>query len=370
MIRHLGPVLCVCFVAFALPGCGETTTEPVPVASEDLFILNSTGQTLQGFSVTEVLSAGSPGVDLGAGFDGDAFDLNSRHAVTTVSSFGGSRVLFVELSSGEVTASIFPEPEGSLANPSAPYLEADGTAWTGGRGSDAVYRVRPGEAEAVRIAGDVGSFIERVVPVGSRLYVVDANLDDDGGTYLPRGPGRIVVLSRSGELEQEVDLPASVLNPADAVEVEGKLVILGGGTFEPSTFLPALDGTLISLDLATGSLSAPLPLSANGVSLEKGADGHVYVTTTSDYETLSVLRYDATTGLFVEGPENPIAVRDAAGAPVDCWTVTALADGRLVCATFSFEQAGRLLLLEGTGAYLDESTGGFGTTDIALAEAQ
>jgi outer membrane protein assembly factor BamB len=351
-------------------GCRETTTEPVPIASENLFILNSTGQTLQGFSVTEVLSSGNPGVDLGAGFDGDAFDLNSRHAVTTVSSFGGSRVLFVELSTGEVTASTFPEPEGDLANPSAPYLESDGTAWTGGRGSDAVYRVRPGEAEAVRLAEDVGSFIERVVPVGARLYVVDANLDDDGGTYLARGPGRIVVLSRSGEREQELDLPASVLNPADAVEVEGKLIVLGGGTFDPTTFLPALDGALISLDIATGGLSAPLPLSANGVSLELGGDGYVYVTTTTDYETWSVLRYDAATGAFVHGPESPIPVRDAAGEPVDCWTATGLADGRLLCATFSFEQAGRLLLLDGSGAFLDESVGGFGTTDIALAEGQ
>jgi hypothetical protein len=93
----------------------------------------------------------------------------------------------------------------------------------------------------------------------------------------------------------------------------------------------------------------------------------VYVTTTEDYESLRVLRFDAATGVFLQGPDEPILTRDSGGELVDCWTATALADGRLLCATFSFEQAGRLLLLDGAGSFLDERAGGFGTTDLELA---
>jgi len=59
---------------------------------ENLFVLNSTGQTLGSFSIGETVEVSGPPVDFGAGFDGDRLDLTSGFAVTTVSSFGGSRV--------------------------------------------------------------------------------------------------------------------------------------------------------------------------------------------------------------------------------------------------------------------------------------
>lgn len=357
----------LCLAAAFLASCGETATEPQPMETEDLYILNSTGQTFAGYSVREGISASGQPVDLGAGFDGDAFDVGRDYAVTSVSSFGGSRVLFVDLNSGVLTSTGFPEPEADLANPSAPFMEEDGTTWIGGRGSDAVYRVRPGDAEAERIAEEVGTFVERVVPVGDRLYVVDANIDDDGGTYRPNGPGRIIVLSRSGQREGEIELPASAMNPTDAIEAGGRLLVMAAGTFDPVSFLPLNDGVLVILDPATGVVGQPLPLVANGVSLELGADGYVYLTTTTDYQTLQLLRFDAITGVFLRGPADPILVRDAAGEAVNCWSATALAEGQIVCATFRFEQAGRVLLAQPDGTYLDEAVGGFGTTDIALA---
>jgi hypothetical protein len=79
-----------------------------------------------------------------------------------------------------------------------------------------------------------------------------------------------------------------------------------------------------------------------------------------------VLVLDPSTGHFLRGPDDPLVPRDAAGERVDCWTVTALADGRLLCATFRYDRAGRLLLLDREGSALDELPSGFGTTDLAV----
>lgn len=350
----------------ALLACGESATEPLEPVSEDVFVLNSTGQTLAAFSVLASAElAGSP-IDLGAGFDGDALDLTDGIAVTTISSFGGSRILFVDLAAGTVATTVFPEPESDLANPSAPSFDAEGTAWVGGRGSDAVYRARAGDPAAERIASGVGTFVERVVPVGERVYVVDANIDDDGGSYRPLGPGRIVVLSRTGAEEAVIELPPSALNPTDAVATAGKLVVLAGGTFDPTTFAPANDGSLVTIDLDAGNVSSVDALGANGVALELGRDGLIYVTTTSDFQSLDLLRYDPGSQVFARGPENPIVVTDEGGRRVDCWAATGLTDGRIVCVTFSFAEAGRLVLTDREGGFLDDVDSGFGSTDLAL----
>ena len=108
-----------------------------------------------------------------------------------------------------------------------------------------------------------------------------------------------------------------------------------------------------------------MALGANGVSLELGADGLVYVTTTSDYQTLNLLRFDPVGGSFRRGPDDPIAVRGEDGRRVDCWSATSLADGRIVCSTFSFVEAGRLVLGDESGAFIAEVASGFGTTDLA-----
>lgn len=358
-IRFLLPLL------MALGACSDSATEPAATFSDDVFVLNSTGQTLSSFSVLGGLEGVAAPLDLGAGFDGDAFDLTTSFAVTTVSAFGGSRLLFVDLASGDVLTTAFPGPESDLTNPSAASFDAQGTAWVGGRGSDAIYRARPGDPVAERVASALGTFIERVVPHGDRLYVVDANIDDDGGSYGPLGPGRIIVLSRAGEQEQVIDLPPAATNPTEAVVTAGSLLVLASGTFDPTTFLPSNDGSLVAIDVATGSAESPLPLSANGVSMELGSDGFVYVTTTSDYQSLSLLRFDPVGGAFVRGPADPITVTGEDGVRVDCWSATGLIDGRIVCVTFSFAEAGRLVLADRAGGFIDEIPSGFGSTDVA-----
>jgi hypothetical protein len=142
-------------------------------------------------------------------------------------------------------------------------------------------------------------------------------------------------------------------------------VVLAAGTFDPATFLPRNDGSLVSIDLRRGVAGLPVALEGNGVSLELGGDGFVYVTTTSDYQTLNLLRFDPMGGSFTRGPADPISVRGPDGRRVDCWSATALADARIVCATFSFVEAGRLVLADESGTFIDENASGFGTTDLA-----
>jgi hypothetical protein len=80
----------------------------------------------------------------------------------------------------------------------------------------------------------------------------------------------------------------------------------------------------------------------------------------------SLVSFDPAAGSFVASPSAPIDVRGAAGDDVSCWTATALADGRLLCVTFSVVEAGRLLLLDDDGSAIDEIPSGFGSTDLLL----
>ena len=371
MSRIMGrnPLGALMFVALiVLAACGDDgPTEPPGSTLYDILVLNSTGQTLAPFLVDgeTVRPAGSP-TDMGAGFDGDAVAVSTRYAVSSISSFGGSRLSIVDLVSGGVSQATFPGPGGALVNPSRATLDAGDTVWVGGRGSDAVYRLSPGASEATLVASGVGTFVERVVPGDGELYAVDANLDDDGLTWAPLGPGRVVVLDRSGGTLDTIELPADALNPSDAVLASGRLVVLAGGTFDPVTFAPNGDGAIVTIDPAGRSVTSTRPLQANGTGIALGADGFVYVSTTRDFVSLDVLRFDPRTGNFDRGPADPIETTDAAGDGVDCWTSTALADGRLLCATFRSDAPGRLLLLTSTGQALSETSSGFGTTDIQV----
>ncbi len=351
-------------VAALTMGCGDDPTGPAPAAQSDLLVLNSTGQSLAAFTVAESLSVAFAPVDLGASFDGDALDVWAGTAVSTVSSFGGSRVVFVDLGERSTQTAGFPVPEGDLANPSRPTFDETGTVWVAGRGSDAVYRVVPGESSATRLAERVGTFIERVLPVGEELWAIDANLDDDGLTFQPRGASRIVVLSRTGQTLRTITLPEDAPNARDAVLVGTQVIVLAGGTLDPETFAPRGDGALVLADVGSATVVEAFPLQGNGIGLELGLDGMVYVTSTADFVAIDVLRFDPAVRRFDRGPDDPLSIRAPGGGPLDCWTASALADGRLLCATFSFAESGRLLLADATGDGISETSSGFGTTDL------
>jgi hypothetical protein len=348
--------------------CSEDIpTGPPASTGVEVLVLNSTGQTLARYEVRgNAIGPAGQSLDLGAGFDGDGLAVSGDLAASAVSSFGGSSLVLVDLVSGSVKRALFPGPDAALVNPSRPGFDAGDSIWVGGRGSDAVYRLNPGATEAVLVARDVGTFVERVIPDGARLYAIDANLDDDGLTYAPRGPGRIVELDRGGTARGMIELPASAPNPSDGLLVGGRLIVLAGGSFDPVDFTPNADGALIVVDPAARRVIATRPLAANGVRLSLGEDGKAYVTTTSDYLSLSLLRFDPASGEFERGPADPVATVDATGAKADCWTATALPDGRILCATFRTDAPGRLLLLRSDGTALSETPSGFGTADIGI----
>lgn len=363
-----GRILIVLAVCQILLACADDDpTGPPPTTAIDVLVLNSTGQTLAPYAVRgdEILPAGQA-LDLGAGFDGDGLAVSGDLAASAVSSFGGSSLVLVNLASGLVERALFPGPDAALVNPSRTSFDAGDSIWVGGRGSDAVYRLNPGAAEATLVARSVGTFVERVIPDGARLYAIDANLDDDGLTYAPRGPGRVVELDRNGDVRGVTVLPAEAPNPSDGLRVGGRLIVLAGGSFDPADFTPNSDGALIVVDPAARRVIATRPLGANGVGLSLGEDGKVYVTTTSDYLSLDLLRFDPSSGEFEQGPADPVATVDASGAAVDCWTATALADGRVLCATFRTDAPGRLLLLRSDGRALSETPSGFGATDLGI----
>jgi hypothetical protein len=350
----------------ALGACSDES--PVGPGTPDparLLVLNSTGQTLAPFAVEGDLATAGTTIDLGPAFDGQALAVHGNQAAAAVSSFGGSLVVRIDLASGRVTNVPFPEPEGADTNPSAPSFDDEGVLWVAGRGSDALYRLDPAATAPVRVADGLGSWIERVLPVGDLLYAMDANIDDIGFTFAPLGPGRVVVLRRDGSVADEISLPDGVVNAFDAVVSGDLLVVLATGSFGED-FAPRQDGNLVVVRLSDRSIRDVLPLQANGIGIELGADGKVYVTTTRDYNRTEVVRYDPSSGTFTDGPGSGVEVTDESGAPVACWVATALADGRVLCATFSTAEAGRLVMTDVAGVFVDEVSSGFGTTDLTL----
>jgi len=358
-------------LAVVATGCDDDNGDPTPIGpgpgdSRDVLVLNSIGQTIAPFSVNGSLTMDGQPIDLGGAFDGTSVDATETHAVATVSSFGGSRVLFANLGTGTVSAVAFPQPEGLQANPSRATFDDAGSAWFAGRNSNAIYTAVPGVTTATRVTQDVGTFVEAVLPVGSELAAIDAFIDDDGGTFAPLGPSRVFVIDAIGALVAEIVLPNEARNAIGGVVIDGRLVVLLGGTFDPNTFTPMGDGGLVVVDVADRSAGPFVPLEGNGVAIEAGEDGLAYAVSTNDFLGTNLVSFDPATGSFVAGPSAPIDVRDGTGADANCWAATALANGRLLCVTFSSLEAGSLLLFAEDGVLIDEISAGFGSTDILL----
>jgi len=355
-----------------LAGCSSDGGDPTGPGAGDppaaLLALHSVGQTMRGYEVREEISPSGAAIDLGGLFDGDAMavggDVTDLTAVVTESVFGGDRALVVDVPSRSSVAVTFPD---ETVNPSKPFVvESRGSAFVGGRASNSVYELSitaPGTPPPV-FARDVGEFIEKVIVTNDRVFAIDSNIDDVGFTFEPLGFSRVVVYDMEGAHVRDIELQDG-FQATNAVLAGGRIVVLNAGTLSP-TFVPEGNGNLSIIDPATLQVSGPFPLGGNGVSLEDGADGHVYVAVTTDFVDLFTLRFDPAAPGFVNGPTNPIATRDATGEAIPCWVTTAIADGRLVCATFRSAEAGDLFLLGADGSFLDVVEGGFGTTDLEI----
>jgi len=364
-------------LAIALPlfvGCASGDSGPTGPGGGDVTVvwaLNSIGQTIRTFEIGEGISPVGLPVVLEGLFDGVAMDVAFPLAVTSESSFGGDRAIVADLESGGTTPVAFLEPPGVPVNASKPFvLQGTSEAIVAGRGTNSIYRfsLDPAGTPAIVLARDAGEFVEKIVVTNGRVFAIDSNIDDAGGTFEPLGESRVAVFDLEGGAVDA--FPLRGFQATDAVLSGGKLVVLNAGTLTP-TFEPEGNGTLEIVDPVTLRVAEQqFLLGGNGVSLEAGADGRVYVTVTNDFAgPIRTLSFDVGANGFVRGPDDPIPTSDEAGADISCWVATSLADGRLLCATFRTDQAGTVYLLSADGSFVSSTAGGFGTSDLEIAVA-
>ncbi|WP_420440931.1 hypothetical protein [Candidatus Palauibacter sp.] len=365
-------------LAVFLAGCGDSNgTGPdgpdvVGPEQSEFAVLNSISGTLQQFNRIdgEIVPFGRD-IQLGADYKGQAADFIQDLWVTAWDTPEGSKILFGSFSTAEQTMAVF--PNNAIADPGKPTVifDAGGTvgALIPARSLDAVYVTFPGTPMAQVAVEGVGTFVERVIPAGQFLVSVDGNLDDEDGGREPLGPPRIVLHEFiSGSYFDELRLPESTVGVTEAIVLEDKMLLLAGGGVDPLTSAPLGDGNLVEIDMTARAVQDVNSLGGNGISMEAGRDGLVYIVRTKgvDATETDVLRFSFAVRAWANGPENPIQPRDRDGSNLNCRVAAAFLDGQLLCATYVTAGQGRLVLLSATGEFIDEAPIGAGTTDILL----
>lgn len=380
--RWLVPVLAAGLMACGLDtGDGNGPNGPNGDGDEDIsiLVLNSISGTLGRFDVEgdQLVVAGSP-LDLGPNFDGIAVDVAGDLFTTSVSSFGGSQVIFGDVQTGDMNVLDFQGAGGSEVNPGKVTLSVgfggDIFAWFAGRGNNTVYTATPSSSEATVVRSDVGRFVERVLPGDDILVALDANIDDtaedgDPADFQPVGDSRMHLLRlRDGSLITAFDLEG-VVNATEALFANNRLFVLGVGSTreEGGAFVPENDGVLAIVNTETEGVADVFPLGGNGVALEPGQNGRIFVTRVVDdfANPTQVLRFDPFTQGWERGPEDPVQPSEG-GEPLSCHAAGALEDSRLVCITFSSAQQGRVYLLQSDGMAITSVGSGVGSTDLVL----
>lgn len=366
-----------CALAMTVIGCNESTAPngngppPAPTISE-FAVLNSISGTLQQFNrIDGSLVPFGRDIQLGAGFNGQTADFLQDLWVTTSESPGGSQVIFGSFSTGEQTISMFPDD--AAVNPGRPTVIADASGTLGAlvpaRGRDAVYIAFPGGRRAQLILEDVGTFPVRAIPAGQLIASMDGNLDDEGGGRQPNGPPRMVLHEFiSGTYFDEVRLPVGTVGATEAIALEHNLLFLAGGGVDSVTAAPTGDGHLIEIDMSSRDVQDVSPLGGNGLSMEPGRNGLIYVVRTKGPATAEtdVLAFNFSTRSFEHGPDNPIQPKDRDGSNLSCRVATAFLDSEILCATYETASTGRLVLLDPDGAFIADVSVGAGATDILM----
>lgn len=368
--------VCAVIGVLGIAGCNESPTGNGggnPTES-DIIVLNSLSRTIQQFNLIEgQLVPFGQTVNLPANFDGVAIDVIQGLYVTSTSAFGGSQIIFGSLTNGEQAISTFPGTDAALADAGRPtlFLDTGGTvgALVPARARNLIYIAFPGTPSAQAVTGEeAGEFIERVIPFGQFLLAMDANLDDEGGTFQPLGPPRMTVMDfRNGAFFDDLVLTGS-LGATDALILQEQVFFLAGGSFNPATFEPMGDGNLVSISVPDRGLQSTQAIGGNGLSIKAGLDGRGYITRTKGAGTFDsdILTYNLLAGQFERGPTNPIQPRDASGTDISCRVANGVLNGRILCATFEASAQGRLYLLESDGTYVDDVAIGAGVTDLLL----
>ena len=106
-------------VALAVAGCNTSVGlggGGIPIRG-DIIVLNSLSRNMQQFNIIDDrLMPFDRDRQLGANFDGVAFDFIQDLFVTTTSALGGSQILFGNLAGDELLTTAFPGPLPTLAD--------------------------------------------------------------------------------------------------------------------------------------------------------------------------------------------------------------------------------------------------------------
>ncbi|WP_420634640.1 hypothetical protein [Candidatus Palauibacter sp.] len=364
-------------LAAVLAGCNESSAPgpdgPGVVTPDrsDIAILNSISGTLQQFNrIDDRLVPFGQDIQLGAGFDGESVDFLQDLWVTTSDAPGGSQVLFGSFSTGEQTVAAF--PGNASVDPGKPTVIADAAGTLGAlvpaRGLDAIFVAFPGAPVAQLVIERVGTFVERAVPAGLFIVSIDANLDDEGGELQPLGPPRMALHEfLSGSFFDELRLPEGTTGATEALVLEDNLLFLAGGSLDPATSAPMGNGSLVEINVTARGVQDTNTLGGNGLSMEPGRNGLIYIVRTRDTTTdTDVLTFNFSVRVFERGPDNPIQPLDRDGSSLNCRVVSAFLDGEMLCSTYETGSRGRLILLSADGEFISDTPTGAGTTDIIL----
>ena len=368
----------VCGTTFllTLTGCNSSVAPDLPAvgpSTSEIVVLNSLSKTIQQFNIIDgKLAPWGSTIQLGANFDGEVLDFVGDVWVTTTSQLGGSQIIFGSFSTGEQATTTFPGDLGGLADAGRPTMVLDAAATIGAfvpaRAEDAIYLAFPGMSEATRMVEETGTFLVRAMPAGDFIITIDANLDDDAGTFAPLGPPRMALYEfRNGSFFDALQITGAV-GATEALIVSDELLFLAGGSFDPVTFQPAGDGKLALINVSDRGIRDLYDLGGNGISMKPGRNGLAHIVRTKGPSTFEsdVLTYNFFTGEFARGPTNPIQPKDSDGSDMSCWVITALMTGELLCVTFEASAQGRLVLMDDDGTFVDDIPVGAGATDLIL----
>ncbi len=367
--------VCAWSLAVATTACNESVgPSDGPPAKSDIVVLNSLSKTLLQFNLIDdrLVPFGDP-IQLGPNYDGVTADFIQDLFVTTTSSFGGSQIIFGAFSTGEMLTGRFPGDDFLSADAGKPTVVVDAAGTVGAfvpaRARDEVYIAFPGNAGAILLIQNVGTFVERAIPAGRFIVSIDANLNDDEGTFESLGPPRLVLHDfQTGALFSATSLTGAV-GATEALVVSDEMAFLAGGGFDPVTFAPMGDGRLLKINISDQGVQDNFSIGGNGISFEPGRNGLLYVVRTKgtgDFDDTDVLTFNIFTGDFERGPNNPLQPKDSDGADLGCRVVTAFITGEMLCATFEASSVGRLVLLDSDGMYVHETPIGAGATDIII----
>ena len=355
-------------------GTGPDDPGAVTPDRSDFAILNSISRTLQQFNrIDGRLVPFGRDIQLGADFKGQTADFAHDLWVTAWDTPTGTKVLFGSFSNDYREMASFPGD--AVVNPGKPTVVFDTGGTVGAlipaRALDAVYVAFPGTPLAQIAVEQAGTFVQRAIPAGHFIVSVDENLDDEDGG-VPLGPPRIALHEFiNGSFFDEVVLPEGTAGATEAIVFEDRMVLLAGGGVDSLTSAPLGDGNLVEIDMSARRVQDVNPLGGQGVSLEPGRDGLLYIVRTKgpgSTET-DLLRFSFAVRDFENGPENPIQPRDRDGSNISCRVAAGFLDGEMLCATHEAAGQGRLILLSPEGEFLDDVPIGAGATDILLRPA-